>query len=93
MTKTQESASFRVLMLCPFLQLSKKLTQKKFQIYFCSTAINLSFIKKNLGESSSDNLRLVELHLPDVQAQSQWHSSRNFSLTTSYKKVVPQISR
>lgn len=85
MEEAQESTSFRVLMfpwlahghISPFLQLSKKLTQKNFQIYFCSTAINLSLIK-NLGESSSDNLRLVELHLPDVpELPPYYHTTTN----------------
>ena len=68
----------------PFLQLSKKLTQKNFQIYFCSTAINLSFVKKNLGESSFDNLRLVELfHLPDVpELPPCYHTTTKLQTTT-----------
>lgn len=86
MEEAKESTSFRILMfpwlahghISPFLQLSKKLTQKNFQIYFCSTAINLSFIKKSLGESSSDNLRLVELHFPDVlELPPQHHTTKN----------------
>lgn len=86
MEEAKESTSFRILMfpwlahghISPFLQLSKKLTQKNFQIYFCSTAINLSFIKKSLGESSSDNLRLVELHFPDgLELPPQHHTTEN----------------
>ncbi|KAL3505720.1 hypothetical protein ACH5RR_031102 [Cinchona calisaya] len=67
---------FRVLMfpwlahghISPFLQLSKKLSQKNFQIYFCSTAINLTFIKENFAEDLSvHSIQLVELQLPNIQ--------------------------
>ncbi|KAF7133290.1 hypothetical protein RHSIM_Rhsim09G0143500 [Rhododendron simsii] len=47
-----------------FLELAKRLTEKNFFIYFCSTSINLNSIKKMLPEKYSPSVQLVELHLP-----------------------------
>ncbi|KAH7845209.1 hypothetical protein Vadar_026104 [Vaccinium darrowii] len=62
----------RVLMLpwvahghiSPFLELAKRLTEKNFHIYFCSTNVNLNSVKKMLPEKYSHSIQLVELHLP-----------------------------
>ncbi|GAB2302734.1 hypothetical protein Dimus_036729 [Dionaea muscipula] len=48
--------------ISPFLELAKKLAKRNFFIYFCSTPINLAYVGKCLGSSSS--IQLVELHLP-----------------------------
>ncbi|GMH13241.1 hypothetical protein Nepgr_015082 [Nepenthes gracilis] len=50
--------------ISPFLELAKKLTKKNFIIYFCSTPINLAYVKKRLGKEYSPSIQLVELHLP-----------------------------
>ncbi|KAI8539690.1 hypothetical protein RHMOL_Rhmol09G0202500 [Rhododendron molle] len=47
-----------------FLELAKRLTEKNFFIYFCSTSINLNSVKKMLPEKYSPSVQLVELHLP-----------------------------
>ncbi|KAL3520963.1 hypothetical protein ACH5RR_019112 [Cinchona calisaya] len=83
MEKAKESSIFRVLMfpwlahghISPFLQLSKKLIKRNFQIYFCSTAINLSFIKKNISDHQS--IELVELHLPELpELPPHYHTTK-----------------
>ncbi|KAH7845198.1 hypothetical protein Vadar_009043 [Vaccinium darrowii] len=50
--------------ISPFLELAKRLTEKKFHIYFCSTNVNLNSVKKMLPEKYSHSIQLVELHLP-----------------------------
>ncbi|CAI9762679.1 unnamed protein product [Fraxinus pennsylvanica] len=51
--------------LFPYLELAKKLSQKNFNIYFCSTAINLGSISKSIEKNFCDfSIQLVELHLP-----------------------------
>ncbi|KAF7131793.1 hypothetical protein RHSIM_Rhsim09G0143700 [Rhododendron simsii] len=47
-----------------FLELAKRLTEKNFFIYFCSSSINLNSIKNMLPEKNSPSVQLVELHLP-----------------------------
>ncbi|KAI5650807.1 hypothetical protein M9H77_36812 [Catharanthus roseus] len=74
-----ESTTFKVLMfpwlahghVFPYFELANKLTKKNFHIFFCSTAINLSSIKKTFYEKSSSSeiissIEFVELHLPDM---------------------------
>lgn len=84
MEVTKESTNFRVLMfpwlahghISPFLELSKKLATKNFKIYFCSTAINLNFIKQNFSENISDHsIELVELHLPNFPELPPHHQT------------------
>ncbi|XP_055817124.1 UDP-glucosyltransferase 29-like [Solanum dulcamara] len=52
--------------ISPFLELAKKLTNRNFHIYMCSTPINLSSIKKNVTKKYSQSIELVELHLPSL---------------------------
>ncbi|XP_073135674.1 mogroside IIIx synthase-like [Henckelia pumila] len=60
----------------PYLQLSKNLSNKKFHIYFCSTAINLDSIKNSLQEQS-DSIQLVELQLPSFpDLPSHFHTTK-----------------
>lgn len=67
-----ESREIKVLMLpwlahghiSPFLELAKRLTQRKFLIYICSTPINLKSIKNQVAQKHSNHIKLVELHLP-----------------------------
>ncbi|KAL3508052.1 hypothetical protein ACH5RR_033434 [Cinchona calisaya] len=67
--------SLRVLMfpwlahghISPFLELAKKLSKRNFDVYLCSTPINLNSIKKFLSKTSSDlSINLVEFHLPSL---------------------------
>ncbi|CAI9118832.1 OLC1v1020459C1 [Oldenlandia corymbosa var. corymbosa] len=89
MEETSESSGFKVLMfpwlahghISPFMELSKLLfTKKNCHIYFCSTKINLNFVKENFGETLSNHhsIELVELHLPDSPAlPPQYQTTKN----------------
>ncbi|KAH7845206.1 hypothetical protein Vadar_021757 [Vaccinium darrowii] len=50
--------------MSPFLELAKRLKEKNFHIYFCSTKVNLISVEKMLSEKYSHSIQLVELHLP-----------------------------
>ncbi|KAL8090296.1 UDP-glucosyltransferase 29-like [Apium graveolens] len=50
--------------ISPFLDLAKKLATKNFNIYLCSTPINLNSIKKNVTDKWSNSIHLVELNIP-----------------------------
>ncbi|KAH7841382.1 hypothetical protein Vadar_029147 [Vaccinium darrowii] len=50
--------------MSPFLELAKRLTEKNFHIYFCSTKVNLISVEKMLSQKYSHSIQLVELHLP-----------------------------
>ncbi|XP_059628413.1 UDP-glucosyltransferase 29-like [Cornus florida] len=71
---TKQSRPIRVLIIpwlahghiSPFLELAKKLTERNFHIYLCSTPINLNPIKKRLAEKYSHLIHLIELHLPSL---------------------------
>lgn len=52
----------------PYLELAKILSRRNFQIYFCSTAINLSSISDSIERGGFDDhsIQLVELTLPSL---------------------------
>lgn len=61
--------------ISPYLELSRRLTKRNFQIYFCSTAINLNYIKRY---SSEFPIQLVELHLPySPDLPPEYHATKN----------------
>ncbi|KAI5656422.1 hypothetical protein M9H77_25215 [Catharanthus roseus] len=73
-TEQQEAPnSLKILMfpwlafghVSPFLQLAKKLSDRGFYIYICSTPINLDSIKNNISQNYSSSIQLVHLHLPN----------------------------
>ncbi|GAV83746.1 UDPGT domain-containing protein [Cephalotus follicularis] len=81
--------SIRVLMLpwlahghiSPFLELAKKLTNRNFLIYFCSTPINLNSIKPKLSSKYSFSIQLVELHLPSLpELPPHYHTTNGLPL-------------
>nr|AGP25113.1 uridine diphosphate glycosyltransferase [Bupleurum chinense] len=60
--------------ISPYLELAKQLTKRSFNIYICSTPVNLASIKNRVLQN--DNIQLVELHLqssPDLPPQ--YHST------------------
>ncbi|KAK4380006.1 hypothetical protein RND71_001868 [Anisodus tanguticus] len=74
-----KETSFKILMLpwlahghiSPNLELAKKLFKRNFQIYFCSTPINLCSIKKSFSQITNSSelqfeIQLVEFHLPSL---------------------------
>ncbi|XP_010034308.3 beta-D-glucosyl crocetin beta-1,6-glucosyltransferase [Eucalyptus grandis] len=52
--------------ISPFLELGKRLSERNFHIYLCSTPVNLSSIKPKISEKYSSSIELVELHLPSL---------------------------
>ncbi|KAL2554599.1 UDP-glycosyltransferase 91B1 [Forsythia ovata] len=64
--------SIRILMfpwlahghISPFLELAKRLANRNFFIYVCSSPINLDSIRTKLSEKESISIKLVELHIP-----------------------------
>ncbi|XP_015876398.2 UDP-glucosyltransferase 29-like [Ziziphus jujuba] len=74
--------SMRVLMLpwlayghiTPFLELAKKLAQRNFQIFFCSSPVNLNSIKHKISDhpnKPNNSIQFVELHLPSLPSLPQ----------------------
>ena len=78
-------SSIRVLMLpwlahghiSPFLELAKSLSNRNFQIYQCSTPINLISIKQNLTQNTSTSIKLVEISLPMLHDLPPHHHTTN----------------
>ncbi|XP_057475772.1 beta-D-glucosyl crocetin beta-1,6-glucosyltransferase-like [Actinidia eriantha] len=77
--------SIRVLMLpwlahghiSPFLELAKSLSNRNFQIYLCSTPINLISIKQTLTQKTSTSIKLVEIPLPMLPDLPPHHHTTN----------------
>ncbi|KAI3427724.1 Glycosyltransferase [Psidium guajava] len=71
---SRKSEPLHVLMLpwlahghiSPFLELGKRLSERNFHIYLCSTPVNLRSIKPKISEKYSSSIELVELHLPSL---------------------------
>ncbi|CAI9776858.1 unnamed protein product [Fraxinus pennsylvanica] len=63
----------------PYFELAKKLSQKNFHIYFCSTAINLTSISKSIENNSCDSsVQLIELRLPSwPELPPHYHTTKN----------------
>ncbi|KAL5539468.1 hypothetical protein UlMin_043146 [Ulmus minor] len=67
------SRNFKLLMfpwlahghISPYLELSKKLTERNFHIYFYPTPVMLASIKPKLSEKYSQSIELVQFPLPD----------------------------
>ncbi|GFZ14627.1 UDP-glucosyl transferase 72E1 [Actinidia rufa] len=78
-------SSIRVLMLpwlahghiSPFLELAKSLSNRNFQIYLCSTPINLISIKQNLTQKTFTSIKLVEIPLPMLPDLPTHHHTTN----------------
>lgn len=68
---TNEKTRIKVVMLpwlayghiSPYLELAKKLSKRDFYVYFCSTSINLSSIRKKLAVDDHDAIQLIEFQL------------------------------
>ncbi|KAL2506706.1 UDP-glycosyltransferase 91B1 [Abeliophyllum distichum] len=82
-----QQTSLRILMfpwlahghIFPYLELAKKLSQENINIYFCSTASNLSSISKSIENNFCDySIQLVELHLPSwPELPPIYHTTKN----------------
>ncbi|XP_042501733.1 UDP-glucosyltransferase 29-like [Macadamia integrifolia] len=81
---SKEQSTLKVVMfpwlayghISPFLELAKQLSRKSFQIYFCSTHINLISIKDQISSDSA--IQLVELPLPSLpDLPPHYHTTKN----------------
>ncbi|KAI8559298.1 hypothetical protein RHMOL_Rhmol04G0161000 [Rhododendron molle] len=63
--------------ISPYLELAKKLSERNFYIYFCSTPINLSTVRKKLDHKYLLSIQLVELHLPSLPDLPPSHHTTN----------------
>ncbi|XP_057475732.1 UDP-glucosyltransferase 29-like [Actinidia eriantha] len=63
--------------ISPFLELAKKLTTKNFDIYLCSTPINLNSIKNRITKKYSLSIKLVEINLPILPGLPSHHHTTN----------------
>jgi cyanidin-3-O-glucoside 2''-O-glucuronosyltransferase len=86
MGDSTQRSGIRVLMLpwlahghiTPFLELGKKLADRNFHIYFCSTPVNLNSLKPKLSDSKySNSIQIVELHLPSFpELPPHYHTTK-----------------
>lgn len=84
-TKDQDKPSILMLPwlahghISPYLELAKKLSQKNFHIYFCSTPINLQSISRNIEENFSSSIHFIKLQLPNTfpELHPQNHTTKN----------------
>ncbi|XP_052186625.1 UDP-glucosyltransferase 29-like [Diospyros lotus] len=88
--EARQSSSIRVLMMpwlahghvSPYLELAKKLAERNFIVFFCSTPINLTSNNKKLSGMSdnpkySGSIHPVELHLPSsLELPPQHHTTK-----------------
>ncbi|KAK6790363.1 hypothetical protein RDI58_014163 [Solanum bulbocastanum] len=100
MAVEHETTNLRVLMFpylayghfTPFLELAKKLSDRGFFIDFCSTPINLSYIKKKMPHKYSCSIQLVEFHLQDLpELPPHYHTTNGLPLhlqSTLYKALT-----
>ncbi|XP_057467266.1 beta-D-glucosyl crocetin beta-1,6-glucosyltransferase-like [Actinidia eriantha] len=64
--------------ISPFLELAKTLSKRNFNIYLCSTPINLASIKKKLTEEFSNSIHLLELQVPTMPGlPPKYHTTKN----------------
>ncbi|XP_075477657.1 mogroside IIIx synthase-like [Primulina tabacum] len=64
-----------------FLELAKKLSAKNFDVYFCSTAINVVSIRKELEGSPNSSIKILEIQLPSTpDFPPQFHSTKTAPL-------------
>ncbi|KAL5539466.1 hypothetical protein UlMin_043144 [Ulmus minor] len=97
------SRNFKLLMfpwfahghISPYLELSKKLAERNFHIYFCSTPVMLASIKPKLSEKYSQSIELVEFPLPKFpELPSHYHTTNGLPphLRPSLEKAIDLAS-
>ncbi|KAM3360222.1 hypothetical protein P3S68_019934 [Capsicum galapagoense] len=63
--------------ISPFLELSKKLADRNYHIYLCSTPVNVSSINKRVTEKYSPSIEIVVFHLPSLPNRPPNHHTTN----------------
>ncbi|MCD7457115.1 hypothetical protein HAX54_034248 [Datura stramonium] len=86
--------------ISPFLELAKKLANRNFHIYMCSTTVNLSSIKKRVTEKYSQSIELVEFHLPSLpNLPPHYHTTNGLpphlmdTLKKAFEMSSPEFSK
>ncbi|KAK4359685.1 hypothetical protein RND71_021914 [Anisodus tanguticus] len=86
--------------ISPFLELAKKLTNRNFHIYMCSTPVNLISIKKSVRKKYSQSIELVEIHLPSLpNLPPHYHTTNGLpphlmnTLKTAFEMAAPIFSK
>ncbi|WMV53589.1 hypothetical protein MTR67_046974 [Solanum verrucosum] len=105
---TEPLSTLRVLMfpflayghISPFLNVAKKLADREFLIYLCSTPINLKYASKKIPEKYADSIQLVELQLPELpELPSHYHTTNDLpphlhnTLQKALKMSKPNFSK
>ncbi|KAG5547517.1 hypothetical protein RHGRI_013267 [Rhododendron griersonianum] len=86
--------------ISPFLELAKTLSKRNFNIYLCSTRVNLSCIEKKLAEKYSHSITLVEIKVPTLPGLPQnFHTTKNLpphlmpTLKTAFDRSANNLSK
>ncbi|TMW86268.1 hypothetical protein EJD97_021645 [Solanum chilense] len=86
--------------ISPFLYVAKKLADRGFLIYLCSTPINLKSTIKKIPEKYADSIHLIELHLPELpELPPHYHTTNglpphlNHTLQKALKMSRPNLSK
>ncbi|TMW86270.1 hypothetical protein EJD97_021647 [Solanum chilense] len=67
--------------ISPFLNVAKKLADRGFLIYLCSTPINLKSTIEKIPEKYADLIHLIELHLPELpELPPHYHTTNGLPL-------------
>ncbi|KAM3282865.1 beta-D-glucosyl crocetin beta-1,6-glucosyltransferase [Capsicum chacoense] len=67
--------------ITPFLNVAKKLADRGFLIYLCSTPVSLKSIINKIPEKYSESINLVELHLPELpELPPHYHTTNGLPL-------------
>ncbi|WMV53585.1 hypothetical protein MTR67_046970 [Solanum verrucosum] len=105
---TQVTTTLRLLMfpwlayghISPFLSVAKKLADRGFLIYLCSTPINLKSTINKIPEKYADLIHLIELHLPELpELPPHYHTTNglpphlNHTLKKALKMSKPNLSK
>ncbi|KAL7173872.1 hypothetical protein ACSBR2_033183 [Camellia fascicularis] len=79
----------------PFLESAKKLSQRNFNIHFCSTQINLKPLRETLPLNLSSSIQLIDIHLPSQNLPPHYHTTKDLpphlmaTLKTSFDDTKP----
>ncbi|KAK1382596.1 Glycosyltransferase [Heracleum sosnowskyi] len=105
---TKNTENISVLMLpwlahghiSPYVDLAKKLCTRNFNIYLCSTPINLNSIKKKVTDKWSNLIQLVELNLPSLpDLPPHYHTTNGLpphlmvTLETAFANSSPEFEK
>ncbi|TMX01268.1 hypothetical protein EJD97_024823 [Solanum chilense] len=71
--------------ISPYLNVAKKLADRGFLIYLCSTPINLKSTINKIPEKYADSIQLIELHLPELpQLPPHYHTTNGLPPNLSH---------